>query len=470
MRRTLSILAGLGFALLAAGCDTTDMRYFRYGVGTELYTSDIADTTQFQDLYLAELCRQSLPVLSPAAAAECTNAALTPADWALIVQAGMNDIDRRCDGYLAWLDDRRRTNSSILKQLGDTTVTTQGIMRLAGVGADPITIAGLAFGLASNTFTNINSRLLLEVDKTTVQTLVLRRRSDFRLDAGLKRVNSRPAAIHALRLYLTICTPFAIETDINSTVTVYQSGGLGALGSSPPLISPATIAPLSSSTFVDTPPVRGSGANQPPPPVDPTHKTYFVTYDPKVHTPRFVRNIANKLCLKDSDADVAPRMKAAIQVFQQVRVERQELSATVTGVLTPEEVRILADVRAYMFGGAAKCDRNKFRNIYEASTLWPGGVSSLSTIPLLNRALAAEQRMCPTVPEKTVRARIADIRLALVAKLKLNSIELVEQLTPDLVGLLFDMPTVADVACTGAAPPADNPGGSGRTTTKVVPR
>ena len=102
-------------------------------------------------------------------------------------------------------------------------------MRVTGASANPITLAGLAFGLAANTFTNINSRLLLEVDKTTVQTLVLRRRSDYRLQLQNIRVDSRPATIHALRSYLSICTPFTIETDINSTITVFQVGGPGAL-------------------------------------------------------------------------------------------------------------------------------------------------------------------------------------------------------------------------------------------------
>jgi hypothetical protein len=95
----------------------------------------------------------------------------------------------------------------------------------------------LAFGLAANTFTNVNSRLLLEVDKTTVQTLVLRRRNEFRLDVSRKNITDRPTAVHALRLYLTICTPFTIETDINSTVTVFQQAGARALEVKEPLVS-----------------------------------------------------------------------------------------------------------------------------------------------------------------------------------------------------------------------------------------
>jgi hypothetical protein len=234
------IVACVGLALLVTGCDTTtDSRYFNYGIGTDLYSDDIVQTTQFQDIYLTELCRQALPVVSTSDS-QCLNAALGPNDWNLLVQAGLNDVDRRCDSYLAWLDDRRRTNNAVLKELGDVTVASQAIMRVAGVSANPITLAGLAFGLAANTFTNINSRLLLEVDKTTVQTLVLRRRSDFRVELQSIQVSNKPAAIHALRSYLNICTPFAIETDINSTITVFQTSGSDALNG-PPLISAQTV-------------------------------------------------------------------------------------------------------------------------------------------------------------------------------------------------------------------------------------
>jgi hypothetical protein len=239
MRSVRIVAACVGLALLTSGCDTTDSTYFRYGIGTDLYSADIVQTTQYQDIYLTELCRQALPLVSTSDN-QCINAALGPNDWNLLVQAGLNDVDRRCDSYLAWLDDRRRTNNAVLKELGDVTVASQAIMRVAGVSANPITLAGLAFGLASNTFTNINSRLLLEVDKTTVQTLVLRRRSDFRVELQSIQVSNKPAAIHALRSYLNICTPFAIETDINSTITVFQVGGAGAL-TGPALINAETV-------------------------------------------------------------------------------------------------------------------------------------------------------------------------------------------------------------------------------------
>jgi hypothetical protein len=277
----------LAMALLVGGCDTNDSRFFRYGIGTNLYSEDIAQTTQYQDIYLTELCRQTLPLTSTTEG-QCVNAQLSPNDWSLLVQAGLNDVDRRCDSYLAWLDDRRRTNSAVLKELGDLTVATQAIMRVSGVSANPITLAGLAFGLAADTFVNVNSRLLLEVDKTTVQTLVLRRRTEYRVGLQTVRIDNRPAAIHAMRSYLNICTPFTIETDINATIMVFQQVGAGGLDNKGPLVTPKTIPPQRA----DRPIVVTPGPRKPTPTaLSDLEKTMGIDQ---------ARNIQRVLCVDDT--------------------------------------------------------------------------------------------------------------------------------------------------------------------------
>ena len=288
----------VALALLLSGCDTTDSNYFRYGVGANLYSEDIVQTTQLQDVYFTELCRQALPLISTSDSV-CINAGPNAAAWGLIVQAGLNDIDRRCDSYLAWLDDRRRTNNAVLKELADVTVASQAIMRVGGVGANPITLAGLAFGLAANTFTNINSRLLLEVDKTTVQTLVLRRRDEYRFQLRSIQIESKPAAVHALRSYLNICTPYTIETDINSTITVFQTGGPAALNR-PPLINAET--------------VRGTTIERARDPL-PERKLPSVE---KVK-PAFITNIQVALCVPEADVNgvVGPSTITAIRGYLQ---------------------------------------------------------------------------------------------------------------------------------------------------------
>jgi len=290
------ILGGcMALALLVGGCDTTDTNYFRYGVGTNLYSEDIVQTTQLQDIYFTELCRQALPLISTSDSV-CINAMPNAVAWGSIVQAGLNDIDRRCDSYLAWLDDRRRTNNAVLKELADVTVASQAIMRVGGVGANPITLAGLAFGLAANTFTNVNSRLLLEVDKTTVQTLVLRRRDDYRFQLRSIQIESKPAAVHALRSYLNICTPYTIETDINSTITVFQTGGPAALNR-PPLINAETVR----STTI----VRAR---------DPLPKSDFSQVRPSAEK-AFVTNVQQALCVPNATGTVDPPTITAIQTY-----------------------------------------------------------------------------------------------------------------------------------------------------------
>jgi len=361
--RKFGIVAGcVGLAMLASGCDTTDSQYFRYGIGTNLYSPDIVQTTQLQDLYLTELCRQALPLVSTSDT-QCLTAVPNPNGWNLIVQAGLNDVDRRCDAYLAWLDDRRRTNNAVLKELGDIAVASQAIMRVAGVGADPITLAGLAFGLASNTFTNINSRLLLEIDKTTVQTLVLRRRDDYRMQLKNMMIDSRPSAIHVLRSYLTICTPYMIETDINSTVTVFQVAGSGALNR-PALINPEAVR---TATIVRS--------------RDPLPERRFP--DKPVVIKGFVTNVQLALCVPTVTGVVSDATIAAIREYLQARGNVQ-IPATIdptSTALRPSLEAAISDV--------GDCNALGFRNAFEIGRYGVPSTNREKRIMTLQRKMAA---------------------------------------------------------------------------------
>jgi len=125
-------------------------------------------------------------------------------------------------------------------------------MQATGVGAAPIAVVGAAFGLAASTFTNINSRLVLEVNHSTVQAVVLTRQAQYReqlLGNPAKNIPpvviaSKPAAIYALRSYLRLCMPITIETEINNTVTVFERGGAIALANKEPMISAKSVGTL----------------------------------------------------------------------------------------------------------------------------------------------------------------------------------------------------------------------------------
>src|SRR5437868_11715925 len=85
--RRCVVIACVGLAMLVSGCDTHDRAYFRDGIGTDLYTTDIAAATELQNAYLESLCRQSLSYVG--AVPSCSDRGELPsALWPLIVQAG----------------------------------------------------------------------------------------------------------------------------------------------------------------------------------------------------------------------------------------------------------------------------------------------------------------------------------------------------------------------------------------------
>jgi hypothetical protein len=229
MRSIVRLLVCAGVVLAVGGCDPVDREYFKRGIGTELNPGDIAAAASAQDEYVTYICEQA--GIQPAGYGVCGAQPTSPQTWQVFVQAGMNDIDQRCDAYLTWLDYVRRAREPTLKTLADAQSATTVIMGQSGIGAAPIAIAAAAFGFATSTFTNVTSRLILEVDHSTVQAVVLSHQKQYReelLGSADNRtavvIASRPAAIYALRSYLRLCMPMTIETQINTIMTTFSRG------------------------------------------------------------------------------------------------------------------------------------------------------------------------------------------------------------------------------------------------------
>ena len=207
-----SIFLVSAFVIFLTGCANplTEEKLIQSGIGTELYSEQLEESSDRLDTYLKYMCRQAgLP--------GCDYNNMSPRHWAVVVRAGFNDIDRRCDSYLAWLNSRRRNSKSVLSQISDTRTVTEALLEVTGVGLRAITVTGLAFGLAKNTFTNYYSRLLLSVEKSTVELVVHERRLRFREQISKRnfKVSYKPDAVHVLREYLLMCTPHNIENSIN---------------------------------------------------------------------------------------------------------------------------------------------------------------------------------------------------------------------------------------------------------------
>jgi hypothetical protein len=234
------------FLLFLSGCQTEDNLYLRQGAGIDLFSSNLPESTQLQDAYVSYICDQAGLGPTVPGPLGCDAGAFGSPQWAIFVQSGMNDIDQRCDAYLAWLDDRKRWTTPALQQISDLRTATEAIMVATGAsGPYAIGIVGAAFGLATRTFTNLNSRLVVELNHSTVQAVVLNRQKQYRLKLfgdpaehfAAIPITSRPAAIHALRSYLRLCMPFTIETEVNATITDLERTGVVA----PPMIDPDTV-------------------------------------------------------------------------------------------------------------------------------------------------------------------------------------------------------------------------------------
>lgn len=219
--RWFRMMMGCLMALATAACSPMSQQYLDGGVGSTLNSGQLAQETERQDDYVYYICRQGAGSETGGSGAR----GCTISSWATFITAGMNDIDRRCDAYLMWLDAQRRNRPTVLEQISATNVATSGILSVTGAGAKAMALAASAFGLATATYSNWNSRLLLAVDHSTVQGLVYRRQEQFRQNysSAIRNVSDRPTALYLLRGYLRICMPMTIETDINSTITLVQN-------------------------------------------------------------------------------------------------------------------------------------------------------------------------------------------------------------------------------------------------------
>jgi hypothetical protein len=211
MRRVIGFVACAIAALSVAGCDpVTERRYINEGAGVDLYAPDRATQIELQNQYIFFICGPENSVCH--------------SNWATFVQAGMNDIDARCDGFLTWLDARRRDREPVIAEISAINTAVHAIMTVTGSSPKSLDIVTAVFGLASATYNNWNSRLLISVNQSTIQDVVYTSQGEFREKTKNWPVPDQPTAIYLLRNYLRLCMPTTIEAAINTTTTLVQRG------------------------------------------------------------------------------------------------------------------------------------------------------------------------------------------------------------------------------------------------------
>jgi len=418
-----------------------DARYLREGIGTDLYWDGLPAAAQLQDVYLTNFCGEALSKtarsLDPAT---CDGLSLTPRDWGLLVQAGMNDIDLRCDAYLSWLYDRKSSKEPFLKELASLGGSTAGILRATNAGQTPIALAAIAFGIAADAFTNLDLRLVNAVDYTTVNSVVRGNRTRFRFNNIDLVIDNRPAAVYVLRNYLSICVPDSIEMSINSTLNVFHSGGPDALRDLPiglrnPAATSATSAAVRGMVTAQQTITRPNG----PPPIEhPEFTAILDPYNPKTQDAGLVRSIQEMLCVTNGEIGVKrfDDTVALIKIYQATKAATNP-SVEITGKLN--DSKQIGEVIA-----SGRCAKDQAtgrptgpQNFFEKLTFKSNsrGMQNLANfITALNAVPGGTQKVTGQTLD-SARARIKEVRgLPSISKqLSLDMPDdLAGQVTPDL--------------------------------------
>jgi hypothetical protein len=256
MRMIFRFVACAAIALVAASCSNpiVERKYMNEGAGVDLYSGDADNQIALLNQYLAFICAQI-------GQETCIVGSQT------FIQAGMNDIDQRCDGYLTWLDARRRDQAPVLAEISAVQGATHDIMAITGSSVKSLNIVTSAFALASATYTNWNSRLLISVNQSTIQEVVYNSQWKYRDKIKNSLVADQPTAIYLLRNYLRLCMPITIEASINTSALLVQRDA--PLQNMQPLVVQSTALPVLGRSIPPggaRGPLSGVGPNQNPPP------------------------------------------------------------------------------------------------------------------------------------------------------------------------------------------------------------
>ncbi len=336
VRRLAAYVAIVVAAAALTGCNGANQGFLRNGIGADLYSADIRRATADLEDYFGFICQQV------GLRQDCNRLPPTGQQiWTQIVKQGMNDIDRRCDAYLEWLDDKKRSRGPLIMQIGSVGAATTGIMGVTGSATEAMTIVGLAFELLKQSIENYHSRLLLEVNTSTVNSIVLRGRQGFREDMQKRQIqiNDRPDAELVLRSYLRICLPFAIESNINDFSTL---GSLGIAADENNSINQTPIVGKPRPSKAGEAGKRTQGAGDQTP-------VGAVGDEGSIKVSN-LKQFQSKLCLVQTGAFDNPT-RDGIRVYQSLR------NAAVTGELSSKDIADLL--------GKKTCNRNLYKNAYE---------------------------------------------------------------------------------------------------------
>lgn len=350
----------------AASCSPNRAAYNFTGAGNDLYTSDLPRETKKLNRYLNELCVHAGTAVDAGERDACKRP-LGSNDLKLLVLAGFNDIDRRCDSYLGWLDRKRIERLMYGRSSSALQGLFSGVAGTAGVGAAALVYVAEAFSFADSIYDTANLSPLMTLETSTVKTLVYQRQRALREAVQGQSFNSLPAAVFALRSYLTICTPQTILLDANEF-------SRGALTGNVPDLKADYVSELRSVGSLrgsSTPLARAPVSALPPPAPGAECRECAKLFDADLvgDPERFDDDKVNETWLKAAqiylctkgDGDVGPYTIAAVRIF-----EKSVRNAESNGKIDATELSELSGL------GCQPGDVGVYLNAYEVSSYKPG--------------------------------------------------------------------------------------------------
>jgi hypothetical protein len=187
--------------------------------------------------------------------------------WAVVAEAGLYEIDRQCDQYLAALFNFNRDQRAARQGLTAAGATTAAILGLTGATGMTIALVAASFGLAATLFDAGVNSVLFTIEPSALRAVMLRGRQAYLATVVWKDVTTRPRMMIVLQGYLAQCTPAAIEANINNAAT----GAPSVSSSNPEIALKAAAMAAPSASVVQNPevwvsrPASRGGSSLPPP-------------------------------------------------------------------------------------------------------------------------------------------------------------------------------------------------------------
>jgi hypothetical protein len=388
------------------GCDASGNGYRQTGPGLDLYSNETPAATRNLSLYFNQLCAQAGMAAMLDGQPTCQGG-FDANEYRLLVQTAFNDIDLRCDRYLAWIDNKRAERLAVSGGLNAVQTLLGGVMGVAGASSDSLTYLTLAFGFANSIYDVSNTSTLMALEPSTVKTIVYERRLAFRRAASEAPITNRPAAVYAMRNYLAICTPQTIVLDVN-TFSRAALGGEGVDLDARAREQFDTLpggAPLTA----QAPAIVDNGLVPPPAALCPGCPAFFV--EPGRRSTADLLAGQTGLCVAP-DGRVGRETEDAIAIFEETILvgDPSGLDFQADGLVSDDEFVKLREQ------GCRNGEREVFRNYFEA-TQYRVDDNREVLIGDLNRLYPNRPQLSLDTPltDETLRGRIGDAARALVA-------------------------------------------------------